>query len=141
MVNGQLAPSALQPTGDTNRIHVEGVNALGPLELAIMQYMWENGAATVPDIHEHLSANRKKTAYTTVLMTTTRLYQKKLLRQDRSQTAFIYSPAVSMEEYRSGVVNRVLDELCEMDSEAVLKHVIERMAGTPTAHKIIMPQE
>jgi predicted transcriptional regulator len=116
--------------GDSNRITIEGVNALGPLEKAIMDFVWANGPSTVPEIHRYLRDNRKDTAYTTIMMTTTRLYDKGFLKQDRSHQAFIYTSVMNEEEYKDQLVQRVLDELCEYDAEAVLKHVIARMSGS-----------
>lgn len=54
---------------------------LGPLELTIMQLMWENHSSTVREIYEMLSKKRK-IALTTVSTTMNRLFKKGLLTRE-----------------------------------------------------------
>jgi len=61
---------------------------LGPLELAVMEILWERGESNVHDVVEKLD---RPLAYTTVMTTLDRLYKKGLLSRHKSERAFLYS--------------------------------------------------
>jgi len=69
--------------------------SLGPLQARIMTILWNCGECTVWQVQKKLFP---KAAYTTVLSTMVRLYQKGLLKRRKHQYAFIYS-AVSREQW------------------------------------------
>ncbi len=77
---------------------------LGELETAIMDVLWNHGAATVRAVLNHLQ--RTPLAYTTVLTVMTRLVEKGLLLRTRSGRVDIYRAAYGREEFarRSAVV-------------------------------------
>jgi predicted transcriptional regulator len=62
--------------------------ALGPLEIAVMEILWERGESNVHDVIEKLG---RPLAYTTVMTTLDRLYKKGLLSRHKSERAFLYS--------------------------------------------------
>lgn len=61
---------------------------LGPLEIAVMEILWERGESNVHDVMEELD---RPLAYTTVMTTLDRLYKKGLLSRHKSERAFLYS--------------------------------------------------
>jgi predicted transcriptional regulator len=62
--------------------------SLGPLEIAVMEILWERGESNVHDVIEKLS---RPLAYTTIMTTLDRLYKKGLLSRHKSERAFLYS--------------------------------------------------
>jgi predicted transcriptional regulator len=62
--------------------------ALGPLEIAVMEILWERGESNVHDVIERLG---RPLAYTTVMTTLDRLYKKGFLSRHKSERAFLYS--------------------------------------------------
>jgi predicted transcriptional regulator len=62
--------------------------SLGPLEIAVMEILWEHGESNVHDVVEKLG---RPLAYTTVMTTLDRLYKKGLLSRHKSERAFLYS--------------------------------------------------
>jgi predicted transcriptional regulator len=62
--------------------------SLGPLEIAVMEILWERGESNVHDVVEKLG---RPLAYTTVMTTLDRLYKKGLLSRHKSERAFLYS--------------------------------------------------
>jgi len=62
--------------------------ALGPLEIAVMDILWDRGESNVHDVIERLG---RPLAYTTVMTTLDRLYKKGLLSRHKSERAFLYS--------------------------------------------------
>lgn len=69
---------------------------LGPLEVAVMETMWTRGEGNVRDVIDRLG---RPLAYTTVMTTLDRLYKKGLLARRKSERAFIYSAALTREEW------------------------------------------
>ena len=69
---------------------------LGPLEVAVMETMWSQGEGNVRDVIDRLG---RPLAYTTVMTTLDRLYKKGLLARRKSERAFIYSTALTREEW------------------------------------------
>ncbi len=87
--------------------------ALGDLEADVMEVVWARRAAqatTVRDVFEVLS-RRRPIAYTTVMTTMARLARKNLLRVEKLGAPYVYSPALSGDEFVSRVVDRVLESL------------------------------
>ena len=62
--------------------------ALGPLEIAVMEILWERGESNVHDVIERLG---RPLAYTTIMTTLDRLYKNGLLSRHKSERAFLYS--------------------------------------------------
>ncbi|MEI9971087.1 MAG: BlaI/MecI/CopY family transcriptional regulator [Ignavibacteriota bacterium] len=61
---------------------------LGPLEIAVMEILWERGESNVHDVIDRLG---RPLAYTTIMTTMDRLYKKGLLSRRKSERAFLYS--------------------------------------------------
>lgn len=70
--------------------------ALGPLEVAVMEILWEHGEANVHDVIEKLG---RPLAYTTIMTTLDRLYKKGLLSRHKSERAFLYSTRQTRREW------------------------------------------
>jgi predicted transcriptional regulator len=69
---------------------------LGPLEVAVMEVVWERGESAVRDVVDLLG---RPLAYTTVMTTLDRLFKKGLLTRRKSERAFLYSPGLSRSEW------------------------------------------
>ena len=69
---------------------------LGPLELDVMEVMWNFGASNSRDVMERME---RKLAYTTVMTTLDRLYKKGLLDREMTDRAFLYRIRLSREEW------------------------------------------
>jgi predicted transcriptional regulator len=68
--------------------------ALGPLELRVLEEIWARGGATVRNLVDAFPG----AAYTTLMTTADRLFRKGLLLRDREGRAFRYRPRWSREE-------------------------------------------
>jgi len=69
---------------------------LGPLELQVMNVVWAAGRSSVRDVVDKLPSSL---AYTTVMTTLDRLFKKGLLDREKEERAFLYSPALSSQEW------------------------------------------
>lgn len=72
------------------------MEALGPLEIEVMEVLWLHGECNVHKVVERLT---RPLAYTTVMTTLDRLYKKKLLVRRKSERAFIYQASLSRAEW------------------------------------------
>jgi predicted transcriptional regulator len=69
---------------------------LGPLEVAVMETVWARGEGNVRDVIDRLG---RPLAYTTIMTTLDRLYKKGLLGRRKSERAFIYTAAMTRQEW------------------------------------------
>lgn len=103
------------------------VKVLGPLETEIMQLLWEDDRSTVKKIHRKL-AQQRDIAYTTVMTTMSRLSEKGVLHRSREGLAYVYSPAISEEEFVQLVVRQVVDGLLSDYSDTTIEYMVEYLA-------------
>jgi len=81
---------------------------LGPLERAVMEYVWDHeGAVTVRSVADAVGV-RRGLAYTTVMTVMERLWRKGLLVRRRAGRAYLYQPRTTREEHTAQIVGRVL---------------------------------
>ncbi len=64
---------------------------LPELELEIMKIVWDHDTVTVRDVYETL-LKRRKVAYTTVMTMMKILEQKKYLKKNQDDRAYVYKP-------------------------------------------------
>lgn len=79
--------------------------ALGPLEIAVMEIVWEHGESNVHDVLEKLP---RPLAYTTVMTTLDRLFKKGLLERRKALRAFLYQARLSQREWEQKRAGEVL---------------------------------
>jgi predicted transcriptional regulator len=71
-------------------------DALGHLELTVMQVLWAHGESNVHDVVRRLG---RPLAYTTVMTTLDRLFKKDLLVRRKWERAFLYAPRWTRQEW------------------------------------------
>jgi predicted transcriptional regulator len=69
---------------------------LGPLEIQVMEVVWQSGESSVREVVEKLE---NRLAYTTVMTTLDRLFKKGLLDRYKSERAFVYTARLSSHEW------------------------------------------
>jgi predicted transcriptional regulator len=109
-----------------------------PLELGIMQALWDNGRASIREIQETFP-ERDRPAYTTIQTTVYRLEGKKAVRRVRKiSNAHIFEAVVSRDAART----RLIDELLGLfggRAQPVMAHLIE--AGKLTMDDVKAAEE
>lgn len=103
------------------------VKVLGPLETEIMQLLWQDERSTVKKVHRRLSQQRE-IAYTTVMTTMSRLAEKGVLNRHREGLAYVYTPAITEEEFVTMVVHQVLDGLLDDYSDTAVDYMVDYLA-------------
>ena len=69
---------------------------MGPLEIDVMEVIWNLETCNVRDVVDKLE---RKLAYTTIMTTLDRLYKKGLLSREMNDRAFTYSAKVSRDDW------------------------------------------
>ena len=95
---------------------------LTPLELEIMQVLWERGAGTVGEVQPHL---RAELAYTTVQTMLNVLWRKKKVKRVLEGRAFRYEPAVSRERASGSALRDLVSRMFGGSSEALLMAMVD----------------
>jgi len=95
-----------------------------PLELQIMQALWDRGAISIREIQEAFP-DRQRPAYTTVQTTVYRLEGKKAVRRVKKiSNAHIFEAVVS----RDAAQGRLIDELLGLfggRTQPIMAHLVE----------------
>jgi BlaI family penicillinase repressor len=83
---------------------------IGSLEADILAVVWEKERASVRDVYEVL-LQRRPIAYTTVMTVMNNLVKKNLLAQDKTNIAYLYTPAIPGAEVAQTILDSVVNRL------------------------------
>jgi predicted transcriptional regulator len=95
---------------------------LTPLELEIMQVLWENGASTVTEVIPKLKAVLAYTTVQTMLMV---LLRKGKVKRTQEGRAFRYRPVVSRERASGNAVEDLVRRMFGGSAEALLMAMVD----------------
>jgi BlaI family penicillinase repressor len=101
---------------------------LTPLELQIMQVLWDGGPANVAAVQARLGSDL---AYTTVQTMLTVLLRKKKVRRTQAGRAFTYQAAISREGAVGATVADLVSRMFGGSGEALLMALIDTRQITP----------
>ncbi|CAN5248604.1 BlaI/MecI/CopY family transcriptional regulator [soil metagenome] len=79
-------------------------------ELEILQVLWDNGSATVRDVHEHINLS-KESGYTTTLKLMQIMFEKGMVTRDDSNKTHVYKPKISREKTQQQMLDKMKDAL------------------------------
>ena len=111
--------------------------ALFDLEADIMDVVWSHEweAFSVRDVLEVLEEERD-IAYTTVMTTVKRLFDKGLLEREKDGRRYMYSPVLGREEFHAQMAVEVMRSLPESGREAAMSMLIEEISGSESLERI-----
>ena len=101
---------------------------LTPLELEIMNVLWETGPANVQTVQQKLN---RDLAYTTVQTMLNILQKKGKAKRTLKDRAYFYKPAVSQKQVVSKQVTDVIDRLFGGSAESLVMSLLETKHLTP----------
>jgi predicted transcriptional regulator len=103
--------------------------SLFDLEAEIMEVVWSQGwdGFTVNDVHEHLEAQRE-IAYTTVMTTLSRLFDKELLERAKDGRRYVYRARMNRTEFIETMTRDVLNSLPPVGQQTAVALLVERVA-------------
>lgn len=79
-------------------------------ELALLNWLWRHGPATVREIWEGLGS---KGSYTTVLKQCQVMYEKGLVLRDESQRTHVYRAGLPRQKVRRSILGKLVDQVFE----------------------------
>ncbi len=95
---------------------------LTPLELAIMNVLWDRGPSTVSEVQPELSGDL---AYTTVMTMLNVLLRKKKVKRVQDGRAFRYRPIVTRQRATGTAVEDLVARMFGGSAEALLMTLVE----------------
>ena len=101
---------------------------LTPLELEIMQVLWETGPANVQTVQQRL---KRELAYTTVQTMLNVLQRKSKVRRTLKDKAYFYRPAVTRSQVTGHAVGDLIDRLFGGSAESLVMNLLEARHLTP----------
>lgn len=117
------------------RLEKDGMQStLFDLEAEIMELVWEREQPdfTVADICNILQENRE-IAYTTVMTTISRLYDKGLLERKRSGKKYVYTAKQTREDFIITLTKKVLSSLPPLGQETAISLLVDHVAQADEA--------
>lgn len=111
--------------------------ALYDLEADIMDVVWTRDweAFSVRDVLEVLQEERS-IAYTTVMTTVKRLFDKGLLDREKEGRKYVYSPVMGRDEFHARMAVQVMRSLPETGREAAMSMLIEEMSDGESLERL-----
>lgn len=97
---------------------------LTPLELQIMNVLWDIGPANVQAVQEKLSGSQKL-AYTTVQTMLNVLHRKGKVRRTLRGRAFDYAPLLTREKAASNAIGDMIDRLFSGSVDGLLMSLVK----------------
>ena len=101
---------------------------LTPLELEIMNILWETGSANVHVVQEELE---RDLAYTTVQTMLNILHRKGKVKRVLKDRAYVYKPAVTRPQFVSRHLGDLVDRLFGGSAESLVMSLVEAKHLTP----------
>ena len=103
--------------------------SLFDLEAEIMEHVWEQGwdEFAVSDVHTLLERQRE-IAYTTVMTTVSRLFDKELLTRRKQGRRYLYRSKMTREEFLEAMTREVLESLPPVGQQTAVALLVERVA-------------
>jgi BlaI family penicillinase repressor len=97
--------------------------SLTPLELEIMNALWETGPANVQSVQARLTA--RNLAYTTVQTMLNVLERKGKVKRRLQDRAYFYQPIVSRQNATSQAVGEMLDRFFGGSADSLVLNLVE----------------
>ena len=89
-----------------------------------MKIVWQRDSVTVRDVYETLLEHRK-VAYTTVMTMMKILEQKKYLKKNQSERAYVYRPTQPKKQVLADMVREFVNRVFNGSAEPLLLHLVE----------------
>jgi BlaI family transcriptional regulator, penicillinase repressor len=103
--------------------------ALTPLELEIMNVLWETGPANVQTVQERVKG--RDLAYTTVQTMLNVLHRKGRVKRQLKDRAYIYRPVLSRQKAAAQAVGDMLDRFFGGSADSLVLNLVEARRLTP----------
>lgn len=103
--------------------------ALGSLEKDIMDILWVKGEVSGKEALSEINLS-KKVANTTVLTVLDRLAKKGLVKKVKGESVYIYSPALTKDEFTNMVSQEVMRGVLDISASSAIASFVDVLAKT-----------
>ena len=103
--------------------------SLTPLELEIMNVLWETGPANVQTVQAQITG--RELAYTTVQTMLNILHRKGKVKRQLKDRAFMYRPVLSRQKAVTHAVSDMLDRFFGGSADSLVLNLVETRHLTP----------
>lgn len=103
--------------------------SLTPLELEIMNVLWETGPANVQTVQSHMTG--RELAYTTVQTMLNILHRKGRVKRQLKDRAYIYRPVLSRQKAVAHAVGDMLDRFFGGSADSLVLNLVAARRLTP----------
>jgi predicted transcriptional regulator len=107
-----------------SNLNNEQINGLSPVEAEIMRLIWIENKTTVREVHEELLESGY-VPYTTIMAAMHNLAKKGLLKQNRKNRAYSYTPALSNFDVAKQIIDNVVDKILDGKPDSILRHLLK----------------
>lgn len=104
-------------------------SALFDLEADIMEVVWAKRWTrfAVADVHRELARNRE-IAYTTVMTTVNRLFEKELLDRCRDGKRYVYTARMDRPQFDQAVAREMMQSFSQLAPEEAVALLVDRVS-------------
>jgi BlaI family penicillinase repressor len=102
---------------------------LTPLELEIMNILWETGSANVQTVQARIQG--RELAYTTIQTMLNVLHRKGKVKRQLKDRAFVYRPVLSRQSAVKQAVGEMLDRFFGGSADGLVMNLVETRQLTP----------
>lgn len=102
-------------------------SALGDLEKDIMDILWAKGGVTGKEALAEINYS-KKAAITTVLTVLDRLVKKGIVKKTKGESVYIYTPALTKDEFTDMVSNAVMRGVLDISASSAVASFVDVLA-------------
>ena len=102
---------------------------LTPLELEIMNVLWETGPANVKTVQAHMQG--RDLAYTTVQTMLNILHRKGKVKRQLKDRAYVYRPVLSRQKAVTQAVGDMIDRFFGGSADSLVLNLVETRHLTP----------
>jgi BlaI family penicillinase repressor len=106
-----------------NSVKQKSLDDLGELQRAVIEIVWDLGAATVHQVRKQLG-RKKKLAYTTVLTAMQKLEKAGWLRHRVQGKSYLYLPTRTREEAGAKSVRKFVERMFGGDAILMFQHLM-----------------
>ncbi len=109
---------------------MERNSRLGDLQHAILRVLWDQGEATVAEVHKALKKKRAR-ALTTIATMLTKMEKRAIVEHRVEGRQFVYRASVSEEEVTRSMVADLTRRFFEGDVTALVSHLLTEQEIDP----------
>lgn len=94
-------------------------------ELEVLKALWDQGAASVRELHSRLKGKSRKWAHNTVLTLLTRLREKGYVASDKAGTSLIFRAVISRNEMLQHRMTELADQVCDGEASPLVHALVK----------------